>query len=587
MKKKHLSGILLALLLVVCQILLPVMGTQRGAERILADATATPTASATVTPTATATATPTATATATATPTATATATPTPSASASASPSATPTPAPDTDTRTPVSISAVCLRSSIPINTLLLREDFTVSASYENGEVHDIYGFEFSPTKLLTSGKQVITISYTINSTKRTCSCTVVGEVTDASSGYTINFNSNGGSAVSSIKDIVAYSTVWLPTTTKKGYWFRGWYKESTLKTRFRDTDRVTGNMTLYAKWEKKDKSDKDTMYTLVSNGAVTLEAQIDLTDQSYGPDVRPDIQLLDKEKVKKAVETIAKTENYYALDFSIPDLYYNSAIPVPVVVSIPEDINMSCYGIYLTTNRTSVMGQMPLTTASEAALTVKDSCVVSGRTVMFYAYQDGVYLITQNVDDEDAVKESQANNPAIQISAPKERLNIGQSLQISHALVNLPNAEVLEQNVKWKSSNKKRAVVTDMGMVTGLSIGSVTITCYIPDTSLSASVEFRVTTDGTLITKLKPVDKKLTLFVGESEKVNVLVRPSNASNKKFTYKSTKPKIAKVNARGVVKGVSPGKCRIKIKSTDGSFESASVKIVVKKATHVM
>lgn len=563
MKKKHMSGILLALLLVICQILLPVLGIQEKSDKVLADVTATPTA------------------------TATATAAPTASPSSSPSASATPTPAPDTDTRTPVSISAVCLKSSIPINTLLLREDFSVTASYENGETHDLYGFEFSPQKLLSTGKQYITISYTINSTKRTCSCTVIGEVTDASSGYTVKFNSNGGSSVTEIKDIVANSTIWLPVSTKKGYWFRGWYKESSLKNRFTDTDRVNANLTLYAKWEKKDKSDENTMYTLVSNGSVTLQAQIDLTDQSYGPDVKPDIHFLDKSTVKKAIESIAKTDKYYALDFSIPDLYYNSAIPVPVVISIPEDINMSCYGIYLTTNRTSIMGQMPLITASEGALTVKNNCVVSGRTVMFYAYQDGVYLITQNVDDEDAVKESQANNPAIRVSAPKERLNIGQSFQLSHELLNLPNAEVLEKNVKWKSSNKKRAVVTDRGMVSGLSIGSVTITCYIPDTSLSDSVEFRVTTDGTLITRLKPVDRKLRLFVGESEKVNVLVRPTNAANKKFVYKSTKTKVAKVNKRGVVRGIAPGKCRIRIKSTDGSFESTSVQVIVKKAGNVL
>lgn len=561
MKKKHMSGILSALFLVICQILLPVLGIQEKSDKVLADVTAAPTATATATPTA--------------------------SPSSSPSASATPTPAPDTDTRTPVSISAVCLKSSIPINTLLLREDFSVTASYENGETHDLYGFEFSPQKLLSTGKQYITISYTINSTKRTCSCTVIGEVTDASSGYTVKFNSNGGSSVTEIKDIVANSTIWLPVSTKKGYWFRGWYKESSLKNRFTDTDRVNANMTLYAKWEKKDKSDKNTMYTLVSNGSVTLQAQIDLTDQSYGPDVKPDIHFLDKPTVKKAVESIAKTDKYYALDFSIPDLYYNSAIPVPVVISIPEDINMSCYGIYLTTNRTSIMGQMPLITASEGALTVKNNCVVSGRTVMFYAYQDGVYLITQNVDDEDAVKESQANNPAIRVSAPKERLNIGQSFQLSHELLNLPNAEVLEKNVKWKSSNKKRAVVTDRGMVSGLSIGSVTITCYIPDTSLSDSVEFRVTTDGTLITRLKPVDRKLRLFVGESEKVNVLVRPTNAANKKFIYKSTKTKVAKVNKRGVVRGIAPGKCRIRIKSTDGSFESTSVQVIVKKAGNVL
>ncbi len=66
-----------------------------------------------------------------------------------------------------------------------------------------------------------------------------------------VSFNSAGGSAVSAKK--VAYNKlVTAPKAPKKtGYIFVGWYKESKLKTTWNfKTNRVTKNITLYAKWK-------------------------------------------------------------------------------------------------------------------------------------------------------------------------------------------------------------------------------------------------------------------------------------------------------------------------------------------------
>ncbi|QKE72348.1 hypothetical protein HPK19_05825 [Arthrobacter citreus] len=67
---------------------------------------------------------------------------------------------------------------------------------------------------------------------------------------YTVNFNSNGGSKVSS-KTTNYNSTITAPTAPKRtGYTFGGWYKESSFKTPWRfSSDKVTTNTTLYAKW--------------------------------------------------------------------------------------------------------------------------------------------------------------------------------------------------------------------------------------------------------------------------------------------------------------------------------------------------
>ncbi|MBO5102987.1 MAG: InlB B-repeat-containing protein [Clostridia bacterium] len=69
----------------------------------------------------------------------------------------------------------------------------------------------------------------------------------------TVTFNSNGGSSCASIKvsPNTAYGT--LPTPTKTGYTFVGWYKSSDLSgSAVSASDIVTADHTLYAKWTPK-----------------------------------------------------------------------------------------------------------------------------------------------------------------------------------------------------------------------------------------------------------------------------------------------------------------------------------------------
>lgn len=62
--------------------------------------------------------------------------------------------------------------------------------------------------------------------------------------------DTDGGSAVGPVI-VDANSTVTKPIDpTKSGYNFGGWYKENTFQTPWNfDTDTVTENLTLYAKW--------------------------------------------------------------------------------------------------------------------------------------------------------------------------------------------------------------------------------------------------------------------------------------------------------------------------------------------------
>jgi len=69
---------------------------------------------------------------------------------------------------------------------------------------------------------------------------------------YTVTFDSKGGSTISNYTGVIYGSTIKTPAApTKSGYNFAGWYKDDTTFIAPWDftTDKVTSNITLYAKW--------------------------------------------------------------------------------------------------------------------------------------------------------------------------------------------------------------------------------------------------------------------------------------------------------------------------------------------------
>lgn len=65
--------------------------------------------------------------------------------------------------------------------------------------------------------------------------------------GYTVTFNSNGGSSVTSLSDVEELPTLTVPS--KPGYLFLGWYYESNFITKAKSNDVLTADITLYARW--------------------------------------------------------------------------------------------------------------------------------------------------------------------------------------------------------------------------------------------------------------------------------------------------------------------------------------------------
>lgn len=72
---------------------------------------------------------------------------------------------------------------------------------------------------------------------------------------YTVIYNTNGGSAVGSATVSEGHKLTAPNAPAKDGYTFHGWYKDAAFTNSWNfDTDTVTGNITLYAKWAETAK---------------------------------------------------------------------------------------------------------------------------------------------------------------------------------------------------------------------------------------------------------------------------------------------------------------------------------------------
>ena len=150
--------------------------------------------------------------------------------------------------------------------------------------------------------------------------------------------------------------------------------------------------------------------------------------------------------------------------------------------------------------------------------------------------------------------------------------LNVGDTLQLNAVLA----PETARTTLTWKSGRAKVASVNADGVVTALSEGKARLT-------VTTANRKKATITVTVVDPYKPsgvsIDqgKALSLMLGESVQLGATLAPQTA-RAKLTWKSNRPKVATVNADGLVTSVGKGKATITV--TAGKRISAAVQIQV-------
>ena len=132
-------------------------------------------------------------------------------------------------------------------------------------------------------------------------------------------------------------------------------------------------------------------------------------------------------------------------------------------------------------------------------------------------------------------------------------------------------------QEVRWSSSNKSVAGVGSNGKVSAYAPGTTTITCTTRNGGLKATCKVTVVIPVTGVTLNKTTYE---MSKGKTVTLKATVKPSEATNKKVTWKSSKTSVATVDSSGKVTAVAKGTATITVTTKDGSYK-AICKITVK------
>ena len=136
------------------------------------------------------------------------------------------------------------------------------------------------------------------------------------------------------------------------------------------------------------------------------------------------------------------------------------------------------------------------------------------------------------------------------------------------------------KKKIKWKSSDKKVATVNGKGKVTAKKAGTATITATAGKNQYTCKVTVKA--KKVKVKRVKLNKGKWTSYAGSTVKLKASVSPSNATDKRITWKSSNTKVASVNADGVVTAKKAGSAIITATAKDGSKKKASCKVTVKK-----
>ena len=142
--------------------------------------------------------------------------------------------------------------------------------------------------------------------------------------------------------------------------------------------------------------------------------------------------------------------------------------------------------------------------------------------------------------------------------------VKVGSSSQI---LTTIEPENATERELVWTSSNPNVATVDNSGKITGVNVGTATITVKTKDGKVVATCE--VTVEPIKVDKIILDTDKITLKLKDTKQLTATIEPDDATDKELIWTTSDPSIATVDSNGKVTGIKEGKATITVKTKDG------------------
>ena len=163
-----------------------------------------------------------------------------------------------------------------------------------------------------------------------------------------------------------------------------------------------------------------------------------------------------------------------------------------------------------------------------------------------------------------------------LQLSTYMLNMNIGEDYQVTATV--LPD-NATYKDVTWTSGNPN-IVTVDNGLVKAINAGKTIIKVTTSKTYITKMINVTVNSNVIEITKINVSNPEVSLFVGDKEKINYTLEPSDANNTKLSFATSNKDIAGFDSTGNIVGVNEGSATITLKSSNGV--TADIKVTVKQ-----
>ena len=160
-----------------------------------------------------------------------------------------------------------------------------------------------------------------------------------------------------------------------------------------------------------------------------------------------------------------------------------------------------------------------------------------------------------------------------VSLNKTEVTLHIGESFQL---VAHVSPYNATDKTVKW-SSNAASVSVSDNGLVEAVSVGTGDVTA----TAGTISAKCAVTCiEWPKVESIAFGSKQYTVKMGGTTLLEFTYSPENAINSDFTWQVADPAIAKVDDKGKLEGLAPGKTTVTVSADNGVKDSAEIVVTI-------
>lgn len=161
-----------------------------------------------------------------------------------------------------------------------------------------------------------------------------------------------------------------------------------------------------------------------------------------------------------------------------------------------------------------------------------------------------------------------------ITVSNKDIELFIGDSTTIDYTI---EPSNATDKMVAFNVDDRDIVSIDENHIITGLREGNTFIT-LVSINGIKEKVNITVKSKVIDVTNISLDKSQITMYIGQSGKINATVIPTDATDKMVTWKSSNTNIATVNSNGEVFGIRSGDAIITATSSNGKVASCKVKV---------